>query len=142
MNDDNGQTRDWRERIEQDIRSNRASIQALTEQVTRAVTSVETLSSQVSALFGRVNRPIDWGSIIAAVTLLALAVGLVIAPMKSEDHQLREDLQVLQEIVRAHQLVDLQEMGKFGSDIEWLKRMEARIDDRIHQSIDANGHGD
>ena len=119
---------EWLDRLERDQEIQNEQIGELTKNVSALTATVGTVVEQQRGLFGRANRPTPWGAIIGGVTLLGIMAGLLIAPIqKTMDRQYDRDV-----IAIEHELESAKLMAKNAADIEWLKRMEARVNDRIH----------
>ncbi len=140
----------WLSRFEHDQDTQNKQIGKLTDMVTSLATTVGGLVSAVQSvtdnqkgIFHRQNRPPQWGAIIGALTMIVVFAGLLIAPMKRQDELIMlaltrviDRVEYLDERVNyklfTHLEDDAYNTGKHDTQIEWLAKMEDRLDRKIH----------
>jgi len=101
------------------------------EQLASVVTSLNTIGKQVGSLFNRSDRPTQWGAIVAAISLTIMVMTLALAPIISNIMELKS----FDKIVMRHLERDAYEMGVHDTEIAWLKKMEDRLNERIHKTL-------
>lgn len=122
---------EWLDRFERDQEIQNEQIGELTKNVSALAATVGTVVEQQRNLFGRANRPFQWGAFVSALVGVGVFAGLLIAPLQKEmEGQHRFDIQVMQ-----HLEEDAYKMGKLETEVKWLKTMEDRLNQRIHGSI-------
>ena len=126
---------EWLDRFEHDQDNQNAQIGKLTENlgsltgdIGKLAATVQALVDNQKGLFNRANRPVQWGAIIGGMTMLGVMAGLLVSPIKENQVQQREfNMHVMHQIED-----DAREMGEAIKDIEWLNKMEDRLNRRIH----------
>lgn len=119
---------EWISRYERQQSEQSQQISALTKDVSSLSADVRSLIKNQEALFNKTSRPFQWSAFIAAIALVATSAALLISPMKDEDTRHREFDQVVMQAM----LVDAKEMGEMRSDLQWLKKLEQRSNERMH----------
>ena len=138
--------REWTSHYEKEQEADREKINALADGLStvntnlgRLTANVETLLSNQKGMFDRINRPTQWGVLVSAALLVAVILGLVTGPMKEEISDLEEKV-----ILETNRNVELHIMfnQRLGEQIklstaneinvEWIKRMEDRMNRRMH----------
>jgi hypothetical protein len=120
------------ERQEQVINRLDSAISILTKDVSALTANVGTLTRNQESLFSKTSRPFQWSAFIAALGLVAVGAGLLISPRDKELDRLHEfSLSVMMRIER-----DAHDMGRMEADLEWLKKLEERVNDRTHQRLE------
>lgn len=97
----------------------------------RLTANLDTLAKQVSALFGKADRPTQWGVIFSGLTLLVLIAGLALAPIYKDISEVKS----FDKNVMLHMEQRAYDKGKFEADLMWLKTLEERTNDRIHDYL-------
>jgi hypothetical protein len=118
----------WAERYEKHITRQSEQIDALTKDVSALSADVRSLMRNQEALFNKTSRPFQWGAFVSALGLVAVGAGLLIAPIK--DNQNRAE--IFDRYVMTHLEKDAYDMGQQDADLEWLKKLEERQNDRLH----------
>jgi hypothetical protein len=121
---------EWIERYERQQTEQSQQISSLTKDVSSLSADVRSLIKNQEALFNKTSRPFQWSAFIAAIALVATSAALLITPMKDEDSRHRE----FDQVVMRSMLDDAREMGEMERDIEWLKKLEQRSNERLHQA--------
>jgi len=120
------------DRLERDLSTLTDKVISLSDLTVQTNTNVENLISQVSNLFGRTQpKPPDYRLWVAFVSLIIVIGAAVLTPLfKSDTEQKKFDITVMEHLVR-----DARETGKMSKDIEWLKEMEERLNQRLHGNL-------
>ena len=119
---------DWLEQYQHDQELQNQHISQLSKDVAHLTATLQSLVDNQKGLFSRANRPINWGAIIGGVTLLGICAGLLVAPMNATIKNLTEFHNRAIEL----ELKDAREMGRLEVEVEWLKALEERQNDRLH----------
>lgn len=118
----------WIERYEKHLGRQSEQIDALTRDVSALTADVRSLMKNQESLFNRSNRPFQWGALVAALSLAAVAAGLLITPMKEEDSKQLE----FDKTVMRYMMEDQYKQGQHDNDLQWLKKLEERQNNRMH----------
>jgi hypothetical protein len=120
---------EWVEQYAHEQSVQNKNINQLTKDVAELAATVRQLVDNQKGLYSRQNRPINWGAILTAIGMAAAFVALLVAPMKAEDvRQHNFDLKAMEHMVDSAALMAGQE-----KDIEWLMKMEDRLNRRLHR---------
>lgn len=118
----------WAERYEKHITRQSEQIDALTKDVSALSADVRSLMRNQEALFNKTSRPFQWGAFVSALGLVAVGAGLLIAPI---NRTLTEHDEFQDKIIK-HWQDDAYEMGRHEANLEWLKKLEERQNNRLH----------
>ena len=103
-------------------------ISQLTKDVADLAATVRAVVENQKGIFGRQNRPIQWGALIGGFTMLGVMAGLLITPIQRDTDALRAyDINDMK-----HRIEDAREVGILQEKTRWLERMEDRTNRRIH----------
>ena len=117
------------DRLERDLSNLTDKVINLSDLVVSTNTNVDNLVDQVGNLFGRTQpKPPNYQLGIALVTLLVIIMTLAFTPLYKEDARQAQ----FDQYMMRHLENDAREMGQIEADLEWLKRLEKRSNDRIH----------
>jgi len=141
--------REWTSHYEKEQEQDRekindlaASVATINQSVGALTADVRTLIENQKGMFNRINRPTQWGVLVAAAALVAVVLGLVTGPMKEEIGDLEDKL-----ILETNRNIELhimfnQRLGEQiklstenHTNIEWIKRMEERVNRRMHREL-------
>lgn len=114
--------RQWLDQYQRDQEIQNHNINQLTRDVAALTSTVQSLIDNQKGLFSKANRPLQWGAIGTAFGLLIMMVGLVIAPMQTEDQRQRN----FDKDVMVHLIEDGHNMGALEERTRWLMRQEER----------------
>ena len=122
---------EWVDRFEHELELQSHNVNDLIKSVAKIGAIVETLAQQQKAIFGRQNRPVPWGAVVGGITLLAIMAGLLIAPMQGESaRQHLFDITTMK-----HMIDDSYQQGVHDTELSWLKKMEDRLNQRLHRNL-------
>ena len=131
--------REWTGHYEKEQETQRDQIGDLTKIVSSLTADVRTLIDNQRGMFGRINKPPQWGAMISLGALIVVGAGLLTAPIKDdivhiEAQMLRNDERNLElHMWMKDQLDDLEvQSAKAETNVEWLSRLEERADIRLH----------
>ena len=139
--------REWTSHYEKEQEADRDKINTLADglskvnqSVGRLTANVETLIENQKGMFNRINRPTQWGTLVAAAALVAIILGLVTGPMKEEIDNLETKV-----ILETERNIELHIMfnNRLGeqiktstaneTNIQWIMKMEDRLNRRLHR---------
>ena len=156
--------REWTSHYEKEQEADREKINEIANivgslggQVSKLSANIETLMENQKGLYDRMNRPWQWGVIVAAFALMLSMAGLfatvltlTVNPVREALHELAEtSTRINQRNYEYHinqnseHKADLKEMvlyreqqaaanARQAANIEWLRRLEERGNRRIH----------
>ena len=101
------------------------------ESIASMITTVETTGKQIGELFHRTDRPVPWGVLVSGIGLMIVIMTLAFAPVVSNILELK----TFDKFILKHIAEDSREMGEMSTNIEWLKKLEERLNGRIHQNL-------
>ena len=146
--------REWTAHYEKEQEADRARFNQLADVVANLSVNVGTLSSDVKALvanqrevFNRINRPWQWGVVIAAFVAMFTVSGVFATVLTLSLDPVKANLQILtdthaRDVERNLDLhmwfrESIEEMRESDSDMEariaWLEKLEERMNDRLHE---------
>lgn len=126
--DSNEQTSKWADRYEKHLSRQSEQIDALTKDVSALSADVRSLMRNQESLFNKTSRPFQWGAFVSALGLVAVGAGLLIAPI----NKTLAEIENFEHAAIKHWQDDAYQMGKHEADLEWLKKLEERQNDRLH----------
>ena len=127
----NGNEKDWVEHVDRQLDTQGGQISELTKMVAGIASSVDILTKNQTGLFTRQNRPFQWGWFLSAIGLLFIGGGLVVTPIHRQlDTQHQFNVQVMK-----HLETDAYQAGAVTKELEWLNKMEDRLNERIHKRV-------
>lgn len=118
----------WVERYDKHLTRQSEQIDALTKDVSSLTADVRTLMRNQESLFVKTSRPFQWGAFVSALGLIGIGAGLLIAPIHRE-------IDIFSSFVKDthdHRIADAYDMGRQQANIEWLKMLEQRENNRLH----------
>lgn len=146
--------REWTTHYEKEQEADRAKINALAEGLSVVSQSVSKLSANVEVLlenqkglFNRMNRPWQWGVVIAAFVAMftvsgvfATVLSLSLDPIKANMHTMTEthsrDVERNLELHMwfRNSIEEIREHdAEMDARIDWLEKLEKRQNERLHQ---------
>jgi len=142
--------REWTAHYEKEQEADRDKINALADGLAavnanlgRLTANVETLLENQKGMFTKINRPTEWGTLIAAGALVAITLGLVTGPMKEDIAEVAGKLALETErdielhIMFNNRLAEqIQLATENHTNIEWVMKLEDRLNDRLHSGLD------
>ena len=143
--------REWTSHYEHEQEADRDKINALADGLATLSSNMGALTANVNTLmknqegmYNRINRPPQWGVLVSALALVALALGLVITPIKEELTQVKAEQRMEAERnVELHIMFNqrLGEQIKISTanetNVKWIEKMESRMNIRMF-----NDHGE
>lgn len=155
---DNLGFREWTAHYEKEQEADREKLNSIVDTVGtlsvvvhRMSASVEALTENQKGMFSRMNRPWQWGVVMAVFMALFSMAGMfgimanlivspitdVIAAIQTDhDRDVSRDLTLhmwFRETIANMQVSD----AKADAEIEWLGKMEERLNSRIHRAVEA-----
>ena len=132
----------WADRYEKHLTRQSSQIDALTKDVSALTADVRSLMRNQEALFNKTSRPFQWGAFVSAMGLVAVGAGLLITPIHRDIdglidtvHDFRGETHAFIGDTMEHRIEDAKEMGAVQTDIEWLKKLEERQNNRLHAGL-------
>ena len=141
--------REWTVHYEREQEADRDKINTLTDAISSinsnvgALTAnVQTLMDNQKSMFQRINRPANWGIFGTFAAVIFMVVGLVVSDLKDnidsiETHQALdiERNMTLHMWFRDEIAKNSVEAAAHAVDIEWIKKLEERMNGRIHERL-------
>lgn len=134
--------REWTAHYEKEQELQRDQLGELTSNVSTLTADVRTLMDNQKGMFNRINRPTQWGTLVASAALLAVVLGLVTGPMKEEIGDLEDKVAMetnrnieLHIMFNNRQSEQIKTSTANQTNIQWLMLMEQRLNDRIHAGL-------
>ena len=139
--------REWTTHYEKEQEADREKINTLADglsqvnqSVGRLTANVETLIDNQKGMFNKINRPTQWGVLVAAAALVAIILGLVTGPMKEEIRDIEASSRLeTNRNIELHIMFNrrLGEQIKLSTanetNIQWLAKIEDRTNRRLHR---------
>lgn len=122
-------------RVETDLDRLTESLEEVVKVSAATSADITNLTKQMSTMFIRANRPIEWGAMVAALGLLFIGAGLLISPMKEDINEQK----VFDDKMVEHFIEHSRDTGIIETDIAWIKEMEDRLNRRLHGAIEHAG---
>ena len=118
-------------KTENQLREVASNLNKQGENIASITTAIETQTKQIGTLLHRSDRPFPVSQLIAGIGLIVMLAGLALAPLyRSQDRNEQFDNYILH-----HLESDAREMGIYSNDLEWIKKLEDRLNRRIHSKI-------
>jgi hypothetical protein len=148
--------REWTSHYEKEQEADRDELKTvvqglgtLTGTVGRLSANMETMMDNQKGMFNRMNRPWQWGVVVsifmgmfAMSAMFATMATLIVGPMqKNQQHLEAAHARDVERNLTLHMWFreTLSEMqvgdAQNETDIEWMMKMEDRLNDRIHRVI-------
>jgi len=127
-----GDLTSWTERYEKHLSRQSDQIDSLTRDVSALSADVRSLMKNQESLFAKTSQPFQWGAFISALGVVAVGAGLLISPI----HREIDELRVFQKGTLQHRIDDAADMAAAQKDLEWLAKMEERLNNRIHINME------
>lgn len=121
----------WLERLQHDQEIQNKQIGELTKNVSALTSTVEAIVIAQRDMFSRANRPYPWGAVVGGFTLLGILAGLLVAPIQAALDRHDGSIMLLHELNRQgveYHLKEARDEGAQSANIEWLMKMENRLD--------------
>ena len=142
--------REWTDHYEKEQEADRNKINDLTNAVSTINQSVGALTADVRTLIEnqrvtatRLNKPANWGIFATFAAVIFMVVGLVISDIKEnigkiEAHQALDITRNLELHMWFRNSIDNnnEALASNQTDLNWLKKMEARINRRFHHEAE------
>ena len=148
--------REWTSHYEKEQEADRDKINSIVETVStlsgvvnRMSASVEALTENQRGMFSRMNRPWQWGVVIAGFTamlsmsaIMSIMLNLTIDPIKDSMRHVETQYQL--DVARNLELhiwfKETQEevqkdIARVRTHVEWLSKMEERMNNRLHLGV-------
>ena len=135
----NDDVKTWIDRYDRLQTRQSDQIDTLTRDVSALTADVRALMRNQEALFTKSSRPFQWGAFVSALALVALGAGLLVAPLDRENIRQNSVLDTLE--TEFHHYVQQSEYkhGRQDESLEWLKKLEARQNSRLHDRYGMDG---
>lgn len=120
------------DRLERDLSNLTDKVINLSDIAVATNTNVDNLVDQVGSLFNKTQpKPPNYQLGIALITLVVVIMTLAFTPLYKEDKRQAE----FDQYMMRHLEKDAYDMGKIEADLEWLKRLEERTNNRTHGDL-------
>lgn len=138
--------REWTTHYEREQEADRNKISDLTEAVSNINSNVGALTANVRTLMdnqksmhNRMNRPTNWGVFATFAGVIFMMVGLVVSSIKDDINHIERQTSIETERNLELHMWFRDAIAKNGEEIaahhievEWVKKMEDRMNRRIH----------
>jgi len=99
------------------------------ENIASMMTAIDNQTKQIGSLLQKSGRPFPVRNVLAVISLMIVLTGLALAPLyRFSDRQESFNMRVVEHLIK-----DANDMGTAKTDLDWLKKLEERANERLHK---------